>query len=79
MLHWALSFHDKIFKGEYFKFQKYFHDTDLDDNLMYEKEFISLYILGISEKVKSISQFLFLIFNAQCIIYDTFSFLNFGG
>ena len=41
---------------------------------MYEKEFISLYISGISEKVKSISQFLFLIFNVQCIIRYIFVF-----
>ena len=38
-----------------------------------------IYISCLPEKVKSISQFVFLIFfNAQCIIYDTFSFLNFG-
>ena len=57
-------------------------DTCLDEKLVYEKEFISLYISGISENVRSTSQFLFLIFYAQCIIYDTFSFLtleNFGG
>ena len=41
---------------------------------------IRLYISCLSEKVKSISQFLFLIFffNVQRIIYDTFTFLNFG-
>ena len=51
----------------------------MDDNLVYEKEFISFCMSGISEKVKSISQFLFMIFLiAQCIIYDTFSFFNFG-
>ena len=56
-----------------------FQDTFLDDNLVYEKEFISLYISGISEKVKPISHSYFLIFfNAQCIVYDTCSFLNFG-
>ena len=41
---------------------KNFKTPFLDDNLVYEKEFISLYISGISEKVKLISQFLFGIF-----------------
>ena len=75
MLLWALSFHDMIFlkvnnSSSNYNFRKPFWVT---------KEFIRLYIACLSEKVKSISQFLFLIFfNAQCIIYDTFSSLNFG-
>ena len=39
---------------------------------MYEKEFIGLYISGISEKVKSISQFLFLLPNVSYMIHFRF-------
>ena len=63
MLHWALSFHDTFFEGRITRVQIIISGHFLDDNLVYEKEFISILIFDF--------------FIAQCIIYDTFSFLNF--